>query len=53
MAGAVSTRENEDIFLHDVRGRDYVGVKKSRKGRVPRPIFVGAARGKAWAKRKA
>jgi hypothetical protein len=35
VAGAVSTRENEDIFLRDVRGGGYVGVKKSRKGRAP------------------
>jgi hypothetical protein len=35
VAGTVSTRENEDIFLRDVRGRGYVRVKKSRKGRAP------------------
>jgi hypothetical protein len=28
VAGAVSTRENEDIFLRDVRGGGYMGVKR-------------------------
>jgi hypothetical protein len=46
-------RENEDIFFSEVWGGGQVGVKKQVKGRAPPPILVHAARGDAWAKRKA
>lgn len=51
VAGTVSVRENEDIFLGEVLGGGKVGVKKRGKGRAPPPILVRAARGEAWAER--
>jgi len=47
----VGIRENEDIFLRELRVGVKWGIKKRGKGRAPQPIFVYATRVEAWAKR--